>query len=263
VKTGSGSDWVGSSLFAEIQFLPAIAGSLGSQQSCNGTYNLLLCIINRHGLNHRQPANNTIESEVSLPIQPDEVDRVLRFSGASGIGIGIKQKADVGPWDESHDESHVTSHHSVLQIHIGQFVEGVAIEDYQFNIAPHGTLERLPRRPGIDEVQEHPNAGHRKSANVFVAAIDRPFRAPDPLLSFEDPVPCPLPYIGKSRDVVPEAKHPVAHSLLVKESAQVVDLRGLACTIDAGETDGSNLQRIVHSHCVFCYLRLAANQGWL
>src|SRR5947209_6000102 len=101
-------------MLAKVHLLPRVADSPRTEQSCHRADNLLLCFPDSHGLHDGQTPNDTIEIEVSLAVQPNEVNRVLRLSGASSIGVGIEQETDVGPRNQSHDESYVCPNHRIL-----------------------------------------------------------------------------------------------------------------------------------------------------
>src|SRR6185503_222330 len=100
-----------------------------------------------------------------------------------------------------------------FQVHVGEFVVGVAVENDEFYIALQGTLEYASCRERVHKVKKHTDTGHREAAHVLVAPVDGSVRPSNSLLSLKDPVACSLADIGELCDVVPEAKDPIANSL--------------------------------------------------
>jgi len=203
-------------------------------------YNLLLRLLDRHGRDDGEAADQTIKIEIRLTIQANEIYGVLRLAGTGRFGIRIEQKANIGPGNQPHDEANVGAYEWILQIEIGQLVVCVTVEDDQLGIPLQGVLEDSSCRDRIHEIEKHPNASHREAAHVLVAAIDGGVRPSNSLFSFKYPVTCSLADICELGDVVPETKDLVTDTLVSQEDAQVINLSGLPGAIDARKAYRSN-----------------------
>jgi hypothetical protein len=78
---------------------------------------------------------------------------------------------------------------------------------------------------------------HGTRPHVLVPAVDWPLRRPYALIAFEESVSGRLPNPSQPRNVVPESDQLHAQASLFEPSAKTFDLRALAGSIDAGETD--------------------------
>jgi len=123
----------------------------------------------------------------------------------------------------------------VLCANLHSLVIDISIKDYEIRIPSFQTAHYPAQPEAIEEIKARAHQSEIPDADVFIIAqLQVSVRV---ILFWQHPEAHPGSKPGKHRHIVPEghSSHPVPQ--LDELSARSFDLRGLACTVDSGETD--------------------------
>ena len=88
-----------------------------------------LNVLQGHGWNDRDTADNATQIEIRFPILVDELEGVFGLARPGLQGVGVKQITDIGPRNDGHDHPAISPHQRIAQVEIREFVVDVTVKE--------------------------------------------------------------------------------------------------------------------------------------
>src|SRR5512140_551330 len=164
---------------------------------------------------------------------PHELQWIFRLSFSRHFGVGIEHVRKVWLWRNAQQQSSERAGPRFLQRQGRELIVDIAVKDHDTAIAFPGLAHYTAQVNHVEEVENRSPKKQGSILRILVTAIRGFFRRANVPIALQYPAAEPCSHAREHHNVIPKRQFFDFYAVGAEILAQLLNLRALACAVDA------------------------------